>query len=802
MSLRLARLVIMVSLVINCIIWSQLRLGLSPTRNSPLSSTGLLRRRSELLSLDVEEVKYIHNSLQCAPLSYPPSGQCAHVRGACPETDTFLTLPHLQGYFCASESIRPVVFIGLLTWLAFLFATIGIGASDFLCPNLATIATVLGLDENVAGVTFLAVGNGSPDVFATFSAMKSGLGGLAIGELLGAASFIVSVVVGSMCIIKPFHVHRRPFLRDVGFFTVAVALMLWILHDGQLQRWEAGLLVGLYVFYVLTVVLATWWEKRIERIIHRNLLVREEYVNDPPQYSEPYRDDDRITTSSFSLTVPTSARSRALSDPNPPRNTAEAPRRANSGTHSPSGSPLESPLQHLPHFSLLTALEFRDVVASLQHQTNASSLAAFETPIIPLGARPYRSSPLGTPLATPYDVLTRRASSNDVNPWDDVLGRRMQLDRMSPELPQNGHAASIDAVEQTVPSLVVHSPTPSSDEGFHISPTRWQRLCHVLYPTFRILFPHLRHFTSKSVISASVAIFATPGVLALTITSPVVTCAYGEPRRGAVSPANEASDGRLIDFEEDGVERVLVAEDDLKEELNERIYNKWLTALQCALGPLFCTAIVFGRGRSALWYHVGSAVAGIVAGIFVLIFGHKGNHPSGRLARCFMGFLVAVVWIMAIADEVISVLKTFGLIFGLSEAIIGLTIFGIGNSMADLVANTSVAVFAPIMGFSACFGGPMMNILIGVGVSGSIIIHETGGEYNLHFSTTLLVSAVGLLFLLVSTLLFVPWNGYFLSRKWGIFLLASYVVTMVANVIVELLGHNKDLRTAIASLRP
>ena len=36
--------------------------------------------------------------------------------------------------------------------------------------------------------------------------------------------------------------------------------------------------------------------------------------------------------------------------------------------------------------------------------------------------------------------------------------------------------------------------------------------------------------------------------------------------------------------------------------------------------------------------------------------------------------------------------KTFGSIFGLSDAIIGLTIFAVGNSLADLVANMSVAV--------------------------------------------------------------------------------------------------------------
>lgn len=134
-------------------------------------------------------------------------------------------------------------------------------------------------------------------------------------------------------------------------------------------------------------------------------------------------------------------------------------------------------------------------------------------------------------------------------------------------------------------------------------------------------------------------------------------------------------------------------------------------------------------------------------------------------------------------------LQTFGLIFGLSDAIIGLTIFAVGNSLADLVANTSVAMFAPIMGFSACFGAPMLNILLGIGVSGSIVIQETGQDYTLRFTTTLLVSTVGLLSVLIATLVFVPWNGYLLSRRWGIFLLACYVTMMVVNIIVEV----KDL---------
>lgn len=62
-------------------------------------------------------------------------------------------------------------------------------------------------------------------------------------------------------------------------------------------------------------------------------------------------------------------------------------------------------------------------------------------------------------------------------------------------------------------------------------------------------------------------------------------------------------------------------------------------------------------------------------------------------------------------------IKAIGEIMGLSDAIIGLTsesarlscgsalipVFAVGNSLADLVANVTVAQFAPAMAYAACF---------------------------------------------------------------------------------------------------
>lgn len=81
----------------------------------------------------------------------------------------------------------------------------------------------------------------------------------------------------------------------------------------------------------------------------------------------------------------------------------------------------------------------------------------------------------------------------------------------------------------------------------------------------------------------------------------------------------------------------------------------------------------------------------------------------------------------------------------------------------------------------------MLNMLLGVGISGSYIISQSTAPYILPFSHTLMASGIGLLALLLITVVFVPLNGYYLTRRWGIFLVCCYIVVMSVNVVVELM---------------
>ncbi|KAF8269558.1 Sodium/calcium exchanger protein-domain-containing protein [Lactarius quietus] len=785
-------------LVFNAILWSQSSYSQRSGGHALLSSDSHPSKRSLLGLLASEQYGSLvedKSENECQPIVIPVEDQCKVVHDFCPTSDTFLSIPYLQTYFCASPSSRPFVFIGLLFWLIFLFSTLGISASDFFCPNLATIAQLLNLDENVAGVTFLAFGNGSPDVFATFSALRTNSGSLAIGELLGAASFIVSCVVGSMCIIKPFRVHRGPFLRDSAFFTVSVFVLLVILLDGWIYAWEAAILVLLYFVYVLTVVVGSWWEHKDETQRLLQAQVRGEFDEDVPPYRdhEPYQDEP--PPSSVPFLVPPD-----LGHRRPPLSHLElesqSSHRQSLSSQASSRSPSPSPQPStMPSFSLVGAIEFRSVISSLHQDAAGSSLNVFDPPLTPYPGGHYHG------YARPRSLSRASAHIEGANLWEpssDVpLIDRPQLAPVpsltfddSDHRPTETPLILIDDAEPLVPEIS-HLPEPphsdtASDIAHALVPTRREGVALALSHAFHVLFPTLHGFHTKTLLGKAAAALAAPAVFVLTITLPVVVRPYVCARYRHEKATN--ANNTLVPFEEDGIERALIAEEVVQEEMHEMHFNKWLMVVQCILGPLFCAAVLFKGTRYEQWSLLGAGLAGLSAGIPVFLFANKGDNQAWLLTRCSMGFLVAVVWIMAIADEVVNVLQTFGFVFGLSDAIIGLTIFAAGNSLADLVANMSVAVFAPIMGFSACFGGPMLNILFGVGISGSYIIHQTGEPYRLQFSNTLFVSSVGLLALLVTTMIFVPMNDYFLPRKWGVFLICFYTVIMTVNVTVEVLG--------------
>merc|ERR1711865_1253900 len=128
-----------------------------------------------------------------------------------------------------------------------------------------------------------------------------------------------------------------------------------------------------------------------------------------------------------------------------------------------------------------------------------------------------------------------------------------------------------------------------------------------------------------------------------------------------------------------------------------------------------------------------------------------------------------------------------------------LTVLAWGNSIGDLVADLSVArAGSPNMAVTACFAGPLFNMLVGLGVSFFVQCAATGGPVRVDYSTgvknttlvSLTVSFVGLAGILCATALAGGVGGFRL-RKWWIWPLMGYYSSyMLAEVIIAFVQGN------------
>ena len=254
----------------------------------------------------------------------------------------------------------------------------------------------------------------------------------------------------------------------------------------------------------------------------------------------------------------------------------------------------------MPSFSLVGALEFRSVISSLQQDTAGYTLSAFEPPLTPYPGGHYHS----------YDFSRSRSRgsihSGSAQTWD--TSSDVPLDDRSPlppatSLPPDDSdfcpaEASFNLIDSDpdpqIPEIF-HTPASphldhSSDVAHHIVATHRQGVGLVLARACHILFPTLHGFHTRGLLGKAAAVLATPAVFALTITLPVVV----EPYAGTGSRHEKASsiNDTLITVEGDGAERVLIAEE-VVQEVHGLRFNKWLMALQCTLGPLFCISVLF-----------------------------------------------------------------------------------------------------------------------------------------------------------------------------------------------------------------
>ncbi|XP_076452300.1 mitochondrial sodium/calcium exchanger protein-like [Babylonia areolata] len=218
-------------------------------------------------------------------------------------------------------------------------------------------------------------------------------------------------------------------------------------------------------------------------------------------------------------------------------------------------------------------------------------------------------------------------------------------------------------------------------------------------------------------------------------------------------------------------------------------WNRHLNSLHCFTGPtffVFATDLAFSKLGGVVPAFAVAMVAGAVLCFLVLCTSSNDQPPKYHALFAYLGFVVAVVWIYSVANEIVNILQTFGIALNISNAIIGLTLLAWGNSVGDFIADVAMARQGyPRMGVSACFGGPLFNVLLGIGIPFTIACIKNGGTFKLQVTLEELFLAGSVTVSLVTSLVLVPLSGFKMSRRYGLLLLALYCVFLVFALLIE-----------------
>ncbi|RYP92775.1 hypothetical protein DL770_001164 [Monosporascus sp. CRB-9-2] len=827
--------------------------------------------------------------------------KCAFVKRNCHDDEAGL-LEYLTLYYCSLGKAQPVAFVILVLWLGFLFTTIGIAASDFFSVNLSTIATILGLSESLAGVTFLAFGNGSPDVFSTFAAMGSNSGSMAVGELIGAAGFITSVVAGSMALVREFKVSRKTFVRDICFYIAAVAFAVAFLADGKIHLWECCVMIGFYLFYVVVVVGWHAYTRRKQARRAKEVASRNHYYTPGGGHGndelEPYRDDPdddgsadrRVSTSGEPASVDIGVLERGprieVAAAPPDKDDDEdimrrgqqvaAEMTSSMRVSRPRGRRSNTTITPIRP-SLVGALEFRSVLSSLQQEGNMRMgpiivRSRSEDGLARRWGGKDADGTRGTASArtvqgagdVPTSTRSRALSSGaaipiadaDLSPREAAVeqGRapnpHMIDGKLAPpplEQATSSFGAS-DAEYRTSLTVSLYGP-PYITEAYWQSKTIWDKCISLISaPSIFLLVITLPVVESERADDDSTGDLLeqpTPGHLGNTA-APVSFEPHGsieaetewQRYRRSTRSIRSASSPPLISIvaPDDGPESGTgpetlplpsmetqspepasdIGRDGSTIPDEETSWHRWLFVIQIFTGPLFCVFIIWANMaeelerpiRTLMRLLLSSFVGSLVLLGIMLMTTSPDRRPKYHFLFCFLGFCISIAWISSVAGEVVGVLKAFGVILDISEAILGLTVFAVGNSVGDLVADVTIARLGyPVMALSACFGGPLLNILLGIGLGGAWQTTQAAKKrkakhpdrpfqykpYHIRVNGTLIVSTIALLVTLLALLIMVPMNKWVMNRKIGWFLVALWTISTTANLVIEVTGAGRDI---------
>lgn len=140
-------------------------------------------------------------------------------------------------------------------WLNLALIAVGIAAlywgAEWLVKGSAGIALHLGVSPLVIGLTIVALGTSSPELFVCIGLNLAGSADAAAGNVVGSNICNILLVLGVSALVRPVVIKAQIIRRDAPILIAVTLLFIGLVYDGRLMFWEGIVLTVLIVIYII-----------------------------------------------------------------------------------------------------------------------------------------------------------------------------------------------------------------------------------------------------------------------------------------------------------------------------------------------------------------------------------------------------------------------------------------------------------------------------------------------------------------------------------------------------------------------
>ena len=156
-----------------------------------------------------------------------------------------------------------MILIGYLIALIISFYLLAEVSDRYFVVSLDKLSHRFNMTHDMAGATFMAIGSSAPELFVAIIALirPGGHEDIGVGTIVGSALFNLLVIVGAAAVVKNTLIAWQPVIRDLLFYALSILGLYYVLYNGNIESWEAVILIILYGAYVYAVFKWRSWFK-------------------------------------------------------------------------------------------------------------------------------------------------------------------------------------------------------------------------------------------------------------------------------------------------------------------------------------------------------------------------------------------------------------------------------------------------------------------------------------------------------------------------------------------------------------